>query len=278
MLFYGTVKELISLLAGRTEEVPLDLAALQLATIEFPDLDLDHYRQALDALASALASRSGSLFTGPDYVAAANEYLFSDVGFAGNEADYYNPRNSCLNEVLDRRTGIPITLSIVYIEVARRLGRPVYGIGLPGHFLVQYNDGRYSTYIDVFGGGALLTAERCRNLSMKVSGVDVNQNPALLHPVGKRQILIRMLNNLRSIYFSRKAHRKALSVLDLLITAAPGSAEEYRQRGVLNAEVERFGAARQDLETYLRLAPQAQDRNEVEQHLVRLRSRQAALN
>lgn len=278
MLFYGRVKELISLLAGRTEEIPLDLAALQLATIEFPDLDLDHYRQALDAHAAALASRPGSLFTGPDYVAAANEYLFGDVGFSGNEADYYNPRNSCLNEVLERRTGIPITLSIVYIEVARRLGRPVYGIGLPGHFLVQYNDGRYSTYIDVFGGGRLLTAERCCDLSLKVSGVDVHQNPNLLHPVGKRQILIRMLNNLRSIYFSRQAHRKALAVLDLLITAVPHSTEEYRQRGVLNAELERFGAARQDLETYLRLAPQAQDRNEVQQQLVRLRSRQAALN
>lgn len=278
MLFYGTVKDLITLLAGRTEDVALDLAALQLAAIECPGLDVAHYVRMMDEHASVLASRPGGLFTGPSFVAAANEYFFSDLGFYGNEADYYNPRNSCLNDVLDRHTGIPITLSVLYLEVARRLGRPVYGIGLPGHFLVQYNDGRFSTYIDVFGGGALLTPERCRELALKVSGIDIRQNPALLHPASKRQILLRMLNNLRGIYVSRQSWRKALTVLDLLIVALPHSPDEYRQRGVLNVELDRFGAARQDFETYLRLSPQALDRNEVERQLLRLRSQVASQN
>jgi regulator of sirC expression with transglutaminase-like and TPR domain len=272
------VKELIRLLSARTEDVPLDVAALQLASIEFPALDVAPYLAELDRHAAVIASRMDSSSTGSDYVATANDYLFEDLGLAGNTDDYYNPHNSCLNQVLDLRTGIPITLSVVYMEVARRLGRHVYGIGLPGHFVVQYADARYSAYIDVFDGGRLLTADGCRNLSKRVSGVDIYQTPSLLQPVSPRQILLRMLNNLRAIYFQRRAYHKALAVLDLLIIATPGSPEEYRQRGVLRGEVEQFGGARQDFETYLRLAPDSEDRAEVERQLVRLQSRQASLN
>jgi regulator of sirC expression with transglutaminase-like and TPR domain len=254
------VKELTRLLSARTEDVNLDVAALQVASIEFPALDIAPYLAELDRHAAAISSHMEPSSSGSDYVAAANDYLFGELGFAGNTGDYYNPHNSCLNQVLDLRIGIPITLSVVYIEVARRLGRRVYGIGLPGHFVVQYADARYSTYIDVFDGGRLLTAGGCRDLSKRVSGVDISENPVLLQPVSPRQILMRMLNNLRAIYFQRRAHRKALAVLDLLIVAVPGSPEEYRQRGVLRAEVEQFGGAREDFETYLRLAPDSGDR------------------
>ncbi|MEO8657707.1 MAG: transglutaminase-like domain-containing protein [Bryobacteraceae bacterium] len=272
------MKELISLLCGRSEEVTLDVAALQIASVEFPRLDPAHSLRTLDGHAAALAGRLGSNTQGTDFVAAANEYFFDELGFAGNNADYYNPRNSCLNEVLETRTGIPITLAVMYMEVARRLGRPVYGIGLPGHFVVRYDDGKFATYIDVFGGGTLLTVERCRDLALQASGVDVFQNPGLLHPVAKRHIAVRMLNNLRNVYFSRRTHQKAAPVLDLLIAAAPDSAEEYRQRALLNTELKRYGGARQDFETYLRLSPKAEDRAEVERQLVLLRSRLASLN
>jgi len=283
LLLYGsailrTVRELISLLCGQSDDVPLDLAALQIASVEYPDLNPAHSLRTLDGHAAALAERLGGNTQGTEFVATANEYFFDELGFTGNDADYYNPRNSCLNQVLETRTGIPITLAVIYMEVARRLGRPVYGIGLPGHFVVRYDDGRFSTYIDVFGRGTLLTTERCRDLALQASGVDVFQNPELLHPMAKRQIAVRMLNNLRNVYFSRRAHQKAVPVLDLLITAAPDSAEEYRQRGLLNAELKRYGGARQDFEAYLRLSPTAQDRAEVERQLVLLRSRLASLN
>lgn len=272
------MKELTRLLFARAEDVNLDVAALELASIEFPGLDIARYLAELDRHAAELSSRINPSSSGPDYVAAANAYLFDDLGFTGNTADYYNPHNSCLNQVLDLRTGIPITLGVVYIEVARRLGRRVYGIGLPGHFVVQYADPRFSAYIDVFDGGRLLTAEGCRDLSRRVSGVDIYRNPAHLQPVSPSQVLLRMLNNLRAIYFQRRAYHKALAVLDLLIVALPGSPEEYRQRGVLRAEVAQFAGAREDLETYLRLAPASKDRAEVERLLARLQSRQASLN
>jgi len=135
----------------------LDAAALEMAAIERPDLDPAPYLDTLDQLASEIATRLGRGHDGPKFVRVANQYLFEELSFRGNESEYYDPRNSCLDAVLDRRTGIPITLSVIFIEVARRLGQPVTGIGLPGHFIVQYDDGKYSTFADPFHGGKLLT-------------------------------------------------------------------------------------------------------------------------
>src|SRR6266851_3953288 len=207
MLFYGRMKELSDFLAGRAD-MNLDQAALLLATIEFPDLDTGTFLRILDSYALDLAGR---MRDGVGFVSTANQYLFEELGFAGNTADYYNPANSCLNEVLTSKTGIPITLSVVYLEIARRLSRPVFGIGLPGHFVVQYDDGLYSTYIDPFHGGALLDAAQCHELAQ------TDGNPAALARVNTRHIVARMINNLRGIYFARGAHRKTLQILNLLI-------------------------------------------------------------
>src|SRR5690242_7416298 len=185
MLFYGTMQELSDLLAGRDPGIELDEAALLLARIEYPGLDIQPFLQILDSYAAELDGRGGS------FVDAANQYLFDELGFTGNSADYYNPANSCLNEVLASKTGIPITLSVVYLEIARRLGKPVYGIGLPGHFIVQYDDGSFATYIDVFHGGRLLDEAGCAELAGSAA------NPNMLARVNKRQILARMINNLR---------------------------------------------------------------------------------
>ena len=262
MLFYGTVRELSDFLAGRGTNLHLDEAALLLARIEFPGLEIDPFLQILDSFAAELAAR---LREWSDFVPMANQYLFNELGFSGNEADYYNPANSCLNEVLASKTGIPITLSVVYLEIARRLSRPVFGIGLPGHFVVQYDDGLYSTYIDPFHGGALLDAAQCHDLA-KTDG-----NPAALARVNTRQIVARMINNLRGIYFARGAHRKTLQILNLLIDADPDSAEEYKQRGITYVQVEQTRAAKADFERYLELAPDAPDRPQVEKQLTALK-------
>jgi regulator of sirC expression with transglutaminase-like and TPR domain len=246
------MQALSDLLAGRDTGIELDEAALLLARIEFPGLDIEPFLQILDSYAAELDGRPGG------FVAAANQYLFEELGFTGNAADYYNPANSCLNEVLASKTGIPITLSVVYLEIARRLAKPVFGIGQPGHFIVQYDDGFYSTYIDVFHGGRLLGAKDCV------------ENPSMLARVDKRQIVARMINNLRGIYFSREAHRKTLQILDLLLAADPNSAEEYKQRGITHLRLEQTRAAKADLERYLDLAPDAPDRAAVEKQLASL--------
>jgi regulator of sirC expression with transglutaminase-like and TPR domain len=258
------VVELRHLLKSRDENVPLDVAALELATIEFPHLDIPGFIEILDSYARELASLAGPEFSGEDWVAAANEYLFDTLGFTGNQNDYYHPHNSCLNEVLASRTGIPITLSLVYIEIARRNRRPVYGVALSGHFLVKYEDRDFSTYIDCFHQGRLLSEDDYRSIVLRsrLSGED--PHPATPSPASKFQIAVRMLNNLRGVYYQREEYAKALRVLDLLIDASPGGAEEYKQRGVLHFHLHHLEEALADLKQYLKLAPRARDRRRIE--------------
>jgi regulator of sirC expression with transglutaminase-like and TPR domain len=244
----------------------LDAAALEMAAIERPGLEPAPYLDTLDQLASEIATRLGRSHDGPKFVRVANHYLFEELSFRGNEAEYYDPRNSCLDSVLDRRTGIPITLSVIYIEVARRLGQPVAGIGLPGHFIVQYNDGKYSTFADPFHGGKLLTEEDCRVLAREV-GVDIAAEPSTLQPVSNRYILVRMLNNLRSSYFRSKDYGKAIKALDLLVEAFPANAEYYKARGVARLQLRQMRAAKSDLEKYLKCSPDADDKAEVTKQL-----------
>jgi len=272
------MQPLMDLLTGRSEELTLDRAAIEIASIEYPGLDVEPFIGILDSYAVELSERLGGLSGGSDYVEAANQYLFGELGFTGNAGNYYDPRNSCLNEVLTARTGIPIALAVVYLEIARRLARPVYGIGLPGHFLVQYRDAEFAAYIDVFHEGRLLTAAECFELARQSAGMPLSDDPRMLAPVGKRQIAIRMLRNLRNVYFNRRAYTKALQALDLLIAAEPEAAAEYRQRGVIHLQRRNRVAARNDLEAYLRLATDASDRGQVEESLRSLRSYQAGLN
>ncbi len=147
-------QSLRDLLGRRPSRIEIDRAALEIARIEYPDLDAGAFISQLDYYALAIAERARDLSDGRSFVQTANEYLFGELGFRGNEEDYYNPANCCLNRVLETRTGIPITLSIVYMEVARRLAKAVGGVGLPGHFVVRYDDAEYSAIIDPFHGGA----------------------------------------------------------------------------------------------------------------------------
>jgi regulator of sirC expression with transglutaminase-like and TPR domain len=272
------MQPLMDLLTGRSEGPSLDRAALEIAHIEHPALDIEPFIGILDSYAVELSERLAGRSGGSEYVEAANQYLFGELGFTGNAAEYYDPRNSCLNEVLTARTGIPITLAVVYLEIGRRLAQPVYGIGLPGHFLVQYRDARFTAFIDVFDGGRLLTTAECFDLARQTAGVPLSDDPRMLAPASNRQIAIRMLHNLRGVYFHRRAYGKALQTLNLLIAAEPQDAEEYKLRGIVHLQMRNPVAARSDLETYLRLAPEVTDRAEIEQRLRSLRSYQAGLN
>lgn len=242
-------------------ESRLDLAALDIASIETPDLDAAPSLAILDRLASEIAARVSSRASGPEFLRAANACLFGELGFRGNETDYNDPRNSCLNYVLDRRSGIPITLSLVYIEVARRLGRPVAGVGLPGHFVVQYDDGEFSAYLDPFHSGRLLTSAGCLQLAREHTGVEADA--AALAPVGHRYIVVRMLNNLRAAYFRVRQFEKMAAVSGLLIGAFPQNAEYYKSRGMARFQMRHFRGALEDLEQYLKYAPDASDRTQV---------------
>jgi regulator of sirC expression with transglutaminase-like and TPR domain len=271
------VRELKELLAD-TADHPLDLAALQLAAIEFPGLDPQPFLDILDSYAREIGEGLDPAAPGEEFIQAANRFLFEQEGFTGNEADYYDPRNSCLNEVLASRRGIPITLSLIYMEVARRLNRPVTGIGLPGHFLVRYDDGRFTAFLDPFHKGIILTFEECRKRAMHVARVDILAVPGALAPVDKPRLLARMVNNLRNAYYRRAQFEHAIKVHDLVIEATPGVATEYRQRAALYLQTGQYRAAVVDLGAYLRLAPNAPDRPEVERQIEELRDYLQRLN
>jgi regulator of sirC expression with transglutaminase-like and TPR domain len=273
------VQTLIKALTGGDEfklDMGLDLAALELATIEFPDVVPGPYLERLDHMALELAEETAGL-SGSEFTARANILLFEEIGFRGNEQNYYDARNSCLNWVLDQRMGIPITLSLVYIEVARRVGRPVFGIPLPGHFVVQYDDGKYSTFLDPFNGGKLLNEDDCWKLARN-AGAEVPFDLRLLRRAGTRHILIRMLNNLRAAYFQREDFVRAVKVLNLLIQSTPNAADYYKGRGIANIHIRQFRAARADFEQYLRLEPGAEDRDDIVKQMAEIHRWVGTLN
>jgi regulator of sirC expression with transglutaminase-like and TPR domain len=236
----------------------LDRAALDLATIQFPDLKPEPFLDQLNDLASRLGDRLRNFNDGRDFVEKAGRYLFDELGFHGNETDYFDPLNSCLNQVLERRTGIPISLSVFYMEIARRLHMPVYGIGLPRHFVIQFDDGNFATYIDPFHGGKQITAGQCFALAEAPVA-----DPSLLQRVTKKQIVMRMLRNLSGAYVRQKDFDRAALTMDLLLLGAPEAAPLYKERSAILMELKRYRAARTDLETYLKLQPEAADREEV---------------
>jgi regulator of sirC expression with transglutaminase-like and TPR domain len=253
---------LLDLLAGKPAKIQLDRAALEIARIEYPDLDAAAARAELDRHAFAIAERAQDLSDGRHFIETANRYLFEEAGFRGNQEDYYNPDNSCLNRVLETKRGIPITLSVVYMEVARRLAKSVKGIGLPGHFIVRYDDREFSAWLDPFHGGKILTLEDCCRLA-QAEEVQIKA----LGPVDNRHVLVRMLNNLRGIYFGRKNAGKSLAVLDLLIAASPDSGDEHKQRGAALMQEQRLREALGAFQRYLELSPEAPDREAVEEQI-----------
>jgi regulator of sirC expression with transglutaminase-like and TPR domain len=208
----------------------LDIAALDMARIENPKLDPRPFLELLDSHARELAELTRDCTTGDERVRTANLYLFDQLGFQGNETDYYSPSNSCLNEVLLARTGIPVSLAVVYLEIARRLRWPVSGISMPGHFILQYDDGDFDCYIDAYSAGRILDLEDCRALAYQLRQIDIAKRPEVMEPATNWQIAVRMLQNLRAIYAGRKDYAKLAKVLDWLLIAMPDSEQDRALR------------------------------------------------
>jgi len=240
----------------------LDRAALELATIETPDLDPEPSLLELNELAANLGDRLRNFNDGREFVESMQRYVFEELGFRGNEDDFFDSRNSCLDQVLERRVGIPISLSVLYMEIARRLAMPVYGISLPRHFVIQFDDERYAAYIDPYNGGKIITREEC----FALAGATV-ADPALLRRATKKDIAIRMLQNLRAVYLRRQDWARAAATLDWLLIGAPSISAWYKQRGLLRLELKRHQDARRDLERYLELEPAATDRDSIHKQL-----------
>lgn len=252
------------------EAIDLARVALLIARDEYPDLDIQAYLTRLDTMAGQLAPRLQGITRAEDAIRILNAYLFDELGFRGNREDYYSPRNSFLNDVLDRRLGIPITLSLIYIEMGRRLGLPVRGVALPGHFIVRYDGAAPAPFIDPFNRGARLTALDCHQRLMEIYGAPVAFRDEWLQPVGNRHILTRMLYNLKGIYVRRGDARRAIPVVRKLLLLNPDAHEELRDLGSLHGMQGNYGEALIYLQQYLVHRPDASDAEAVQSHMQRL--------
>ena len=238
-------------------------AALAIARVEYPSLDPAPYVAALDRMGQEAAARMHQV--GDDSVRVFNEYLYDEQGFAGNRERYDDPRNSFINEVLDRRIGIPISLAVVYLEVARRAGLHVDGINFPGHFLLRARDpvireaASEVVIIDPFHGGAQLSEYDCRQLLRQHVGDEAAFDTTLLAPATRHEIVVRMLVNLKRLYVRMRSFPQARAISSLLLGIDPAAISELRDRGLLAYHLEDFPAALRDLEEYLRLAPKSSE-------------------
>jgi regulator of sirC expression with transglutaminase-like and TPR domain len=260
-------------------EIALARAALTIARMEYPNLDAEKYLDQLDWFAARVEQMLPDLPETQQVIAALNYVLFQEEGFTGNTEDYYDPRNSFLNEVLDRKVGIPITLALVYMEVAHRIGFPLFGVGMPGHFLLKHYDVDGSeTLLDPFHGGDILSHADCQVRLDEIYSGQMPFQPEYLNTVTRRQMLTRMLNNLRQIYVTRRDFKRALVVVDLVLAIHPRSAEDMKERAMLRYALGQLRDAAQDLETYVRMAPDASDADEMRQTALSLRRRLALMN
>ena len=260
------------------EPVDLARAALAVAREEYPDLDETRYLRLLDTLAEGVQAGLPAGATVERRVGRLNAYLFHELGFSGNQSDYYDPRNSFLNEVLDRRIGIPLTLSIVYMEVGRRCGLRVDGVGFPGHFLCKVHLEGGELVVDPFHRGQLLGVDDLKRRLASAVGEQVKFDLRVLRAARPREILVRMLQNLRSVYQERNDMPRALSAVDRLLLLAPDNVRGLRERAELYEQLGGAAAAAADLEKVLQIEPRAPDAPALRARVRRLREAGQYLN
>jgi regulator of sirC expression with transglutaminase-like and TPR domain len=244
--------------------VDLALGALLIAAEEYPQLVAETYLRRLDLLTERVRDRLGDETAGPVALQEISRILFENEGLRGNTAAYYDPRNSFLNDVLDRGIGIPLTLGMVVLEVGWRLGLPLEGVNFPGHFLVRYRGDEISLLIDPFDKGAMRFEDEAQKLLDQLYGGTVRLQPRFVRAATKRDMLVRLLTNLKGIYLRVEDHARALAAVERLLMIMPTAPAESRSRGVLLARMGRNEEAAKQFEAYLRVAPGAEDVGVVE--------------
>lgn len=265
--FEETLEHFRETVTGPADEVPLARAALLVAQAEYPDIDIDAYERRLQDMAETLGqqiAREGPQVTGKRAVQTINQLIYRELGFRGNAEHYDDPRNLYLNDVLRERTGIPVTLAIVYSEVAQRAGLDVQPVGLPGHVICRYTPADWADtagelLLDVFNGGRLLSRTDCQNLVRDTFGGRVPFKEYHLENLAPRQVVQRLLHNLKAGALRRGDEERASRTIDLLLALYPWDLDEIRDRGMLHERLGESRSALTDLEQYVRYRAGARD-------------------
>jgi len=277
----GLIEAFATLVGPHIDDEKIDLvrSALTIARTEYPDLNIDRYVKRIDELAFQAESRITEIGEPSETISALNHVLFEQAGLHGNREDYYDPRDSFLNDVLDRSLGIPITLALIYMEVGRRVGFPLFGVAMPGHFLLKnYDIDGHETLIDCFNGGDILNAQDCQRRLDEIYSGQMTLRPEFLFAVSRRQMLTRIINNLKTVYMSARNLKKVLPLVDLLLVIYPRSPEDVKQRALLRYSLGQPRAAAEDFEEYLKMSPEASDSDEIRQTALSIRRMLALMN
>jgi regulator of sirC expression with transglutaminase-like and TPR domain len=245
------------------DQVDLAKAALYVAQEEYPELDIPTYLVMLDRMADTLQQRLPETDYPLKIIRTINQYVFDELNFRGNAIDYYDPRNSFLNEVLTRRVGIPITLSLVYLELAKRIGFPMAGVGMPGHFLIRPTLEEMAIFVDPFHQGEVLFEQDCRDRFQQMFGDSARMERAHLEPISPTTFLVRILANLKMIYIQKRDAPKALEAINRILLIYPEAVSEWRDRGLIHYQQGQLESALLDLERYLYQSPDAADAYEI---------------
>ena len=269
-------EEFARMIARPEEDLDLGQTALLVAGEEYPELDVAEYLERLDDFADAVRQRAPEWLPPGELAKIVGRYLFEEQGFQGNSGDYYNPDNSYFNRVLDTHTGIPITLSLLFLEVARRVGLRCRGVGMPGHFLVGLEG--EEIYFDTFNGGADLSVADCRRLAEGLFGPRMAWRDDYLIPCTKYEFLFRLLNNLKVVYERTGAPEKAVGVTQRMILVNPQATPLYRDLAEVQYQLQQYRAAIRSLETYLNETPEAQDSQQVKSWIESIRATLSRLN
>jgi regulator of sirC expression with transglutaminase-like and TPR domain len=249
------------------DSINLAAAALVIAADEYPDLDVEHYLERLDVMAEHVRRRVDPNMAAEDKIRLLSRFLFREVGFKGNRENYYDPRNSYLNDVIERRVGLPITLSVIYLEVGRRLGFPLFGVGLPGHFICKWYDREQEIYVDPFSGGEIVDEFGVMRLIGDTREARMQLRREWLAPVGPRYILTRILNNLKQIFLKEDNAAKSLRVIEKLLALDPESEENLRAAGLLSYRLGSFRHAADLIAEYLLRYPEATEAVQIRAYL-----------
>ncbi|MEA5479332.1 tetratricopeptide repeat protein [Pseudanabaena galeata UHCC 0370] len=233
--------------------------ALAIAWEEYPRMDLGYYREIFDRMVDDLQPRIAKMHYPLKVVQEINQYLFAKQGFRGNDGDYYDPRNSFITDVLERHLGIPLSLSLVYMVICDHLGFPMDGISFPAHFIIRPRHPDLEIFIDPYNKGEILFPEDCAAKLTQLYGYEIPLQPEYLEPVSIRRILDRLLTNLKLIYLRRREPDKALAAIERSLMLNPDVPTQWRDRGLICYQLDRFTEARIDLENYLQSVPYAED-------------------
>lgn len=253
------------------DQIDLARAALLVAQEEYAQLPVEPYLARLDQLAEAVKDRLANETAPVLVLRELLQTLYNRHRFRGNRDAYYDPRNSFLSDVLDREKGIPLTLGIVVLEVGWRLGLPLEGVNFPGHFLVRFQGEEFALLVDPFDGGKLRFEDQAQELLDRVYGGMVRVQPAFLRRAGRRDMIVRLLTNLKGVYLNVGDHRRALAAVERILVIHPTSATEIRDRGTLLARMGRTEEALEQLEWYLDYAPEAADAGRIRELVDQLR-------